>query len=160
MANTGCRFTMRASALGLILLLSTATGAPAHTPTPTFGPSPTETTRPTETIRPTPTATGTVPIPSLSFSISPNPPRSGQVVTLDARSSYPAVSFSWSQIGPGVRLELEDADQPIAHFTVPLVKRPSIVTVQLTSSDPNRGPKAADLVLLPSTWLTAAVGSA
>jgi hypothetical protein len=41
-----------------------------------------------------------------------------------------------------------------------LVKRPSIVTVQLTSSDPNRGPKAADLVLLPSTWLTAAVGSA
>jgi hypothetical protein len=145
---------MRGITLALAFLLSSADRAPARTPTPTYGPSPTV----TQTGSPTPT--GTPPTPILMFTVAPNPARSRQRVTLDGSHNGPfQQSYEWSQIGGDVDLQLEDADQPIAHFTVPVLTRPSVVRVQLAATGFNSGPMGADITLLPVDGVVAAVGS-
>jgi hypothetical protein len=142
-------------------LVCASSAALAHTPTPTpvptntDGPSPTITQTGTITPDPTATATGTYPIPPVYLDVSPNPARSGQRVTLDASRNNPSATYRWSQIGGDPTLQIDDADRPIAHFTVPPVDDVTLVTMQVSVSGLNSGPATATIMLLPSDAVTA-----
>ena len=156
-------------ARGWIVLALASSAALAHTPTPTpiptntDGPSPTGTATgsPTPT-GPTPvatrTATGTVPIPFVQVSISPNPARVGQRVTLEASAPYPVTSLTWQQLDGELPLNIVDADQPSAHFTVPEIAELTVVHLQLAVSDGRR----LDywITLLPSDVVLTSIGNA
>lgn len=154
---------------GLVVVALAGSTALAHTPTPTpiptntDGPSPTGTATgsPTPT-GPTPiatrTATGTVPIPFVDVSISPNPARVGQRVSLEASAPYPVISLTWQQLDGELPLNIVDADQPSAHFTVPEVAELTVVHLQLAVSDGRL--LDYQITLLPSDVVLTSMGNA
>jgi hypothetical protein len=149
-------------ALALLLAALTPSTALGRTPTPTpvptntDGPSPT----PTTTWR-SPTPPGTPPLPhTVVILVAPDPARSGQRVTLDG-SQNPSGTYRWSQVGGELAIQIEDADQPVAHFTVPALTVDSVVSVQLeVSVGPyDLRPQTAYVWLLPADWVLCGIGA-
>ena len=133
------------AALFLTLAVLSCAPALARTPTPSMTPTVTDGPSPTITGSRTPTSTGTPAVPYVVADAAPNPARSGQRVTLDGSGNNPYETYEWSQVGGDVGLQIEDADQPIAHFIAPDV---SVTTVCACSSaypatTPDRAPSTS-----------------
>jgi K319L-like, PKD domain len=75
----------------------------------------------------------------------------GDEVTLDGTHSHDLdktgriVSYKWDQIGGGVNVELQNPDQPVTTFTVPLVQKDTTFEFALTVTD-DEGAKDQDKV--------------
>jgi hypothetical protein len=89
--------------------------------------------------------------------LAPDPARSGQRVTLDGSQNDPSGTYRWSQVGGDVAIQIEDADQPVAHFAVPALTDTASVSVQLEVSGVGRRPRTADIWLLPADWVLCGV---
>ena len=151
-------YLLHRAALAIAVTTLVPSAAAARTPTPTAVPTRTDGPSPTVTTTGSPTPTGTPAIPEVLVSISPDPARSGQRVTLDGSRNDPSATYMWSQAGGDVTIQIEDADRPVAHFAVPDLAQLATVTVQLAVSPFDRGPTTRRITLVPSDWILAAVG--